>query len=231
MKDLYYDFHVNNFRLVDEAERLGYSGLALIMNGNNREEIPEWKNLGRYLDEHPLPIYKGVLIKARNPEDMRQKVKKFRSEAQVIMIHGGDQRINRSACEDPRVDIISNPYYNRRDCGINHVMARKAAQNQVAIELNIKHLSRTSSHLQYRILNYYREIVKLKRKFNFPLIITSDAQSIFDLHSPLDLIALSRCFGMEQEEAISALSETPQNIIEKSNMRNDVVVDGVKLIN
>jgi ribonuclease P/MRP protein subunit RPP1 len=222
---LYYDFHINNINLVEEAERLGYSGLAII--GGNQGEDNEWENW----DRHPIQIYKSILIRARNPEDMRQKVKRFRGEAQVIMVQGGDQKINRAACEDPQVDILSMPYYNRKDSGINHVMARKASQNEVAVELNIKHLSRTSSHLQYKVLAHYRELVKLKRKFNFHLIITSNAQSIYDLHSPLDLIALSRCFGMNQEEAVSALSKSPRNIIERNNTRNKVVVDGVKLVN
>jgi len=43
-------------------------------------------------------------------------------------------------------------------------------------------------------------------------------------------MALSRCFGMERGEAENALSETPLKIIERSNIRNKVVVEGVKLI-
>jgi ribonuclease P/MRP protein subunit RPP1 len=158
---------------------------------------------------------------------MKQKVKRHRKEFDIVMVQGGDQKINRGACEDPRVDIISKPYFNRRDCGINHVIAKKAAQSEVAIELNIKHLTKTSPYLHYKVLSYFREIIKLKKKFDFPLIITSSAKSIYDLHSPQDLIALSKCFGMDQEEAVSALSEIPINIIERSKIRHKIIVDGV----
>lgn len=229
---LFFDLHVNHsLKLVEEAERLGYSGIALFKperenNTLNNGEI----SYGDVLGDHSTTIYSGTLIQSRNPEDMKQKVKKSRKNSDVLMVRGGDQKINRAACEDPQVDVLSKPYFNRRDCGINHVMARKAAENDVAIELSIKHLTRTSSYLQYKVLTHFREILKLKRKYEFPLIMTSEAESIYDLHAPRDLVALAQCFGMHQEEAEDAVSGTPLNIIERSNTRGKVIVDGVKVV-
>jgi ribonuclease P/MRP protein subunit RPP1 len=231
--NLFFDFQVNeNKELVEEAARLGYSGLALF----NQEKIPDTDSSRNRFDREELKekfsieLYKGVLIRAKNPEDMKRKLEKFRKDADVIMVQGGDQKINRTASEDPRVDIISRPYYKRRDCGINHVIGKKAAENEVAMELNIRYLSKTSSFLRYKVLAHFREILKLQRKFGFPLIITSHARSIYDLNSPQDLIALAGCFGMSRGETISALSENPQKIIERSKMRNKIIVDGVKII-
>ena len=227
---LFFDFHVNDDpKLVDEVDRLGYGGLTLFSNG--KENKPEnTSGSGTSSRRNSIKIYKGTHIHAKNPEIMRQKVKKSRKKAHVIMVHGGDQKINRAACENPQVDILSVPYMKRRDCGINHVMAKKAAHNEVAIELNIGYLTKTKYYLHYKVLSHFREILKLKRKYNFPLIITSDAKSIYDLHTPQDLLALSRCFGMKRGEAENALSETPLKIIERSEIRNNVVVEGVKLI-
>jgi ribonuclease P/MRP protein subunit RPP1 len=239
---LFFDFHVKDDpELVKEADRLGYAGLALFSNGNgnnssgngNKVEVASGETINpenSTKKENPIKTYKGVFISARNPESMRQKVKKSRKNADVIMVRGGDQKINRAACEDPQVDILSAPYLKRRDCGINHVMAKKAALNEVAVELNIKYLTKTNSYLHYKVLSHFREIIKLKRKYGFPLIITSDAESIYGLHTPQDLIALSGCFGMDREEAEAALSKTPQKIIERSETRDKVVVDGVKII-
>lgn len=235
---MFFDFHVKeNLKLAEEAERLGYTGLALFNTGeghhkpgHNREIDGGGTDNETLNQKSSIKIYKGILIQAKNPEDMRQKVKKFRENVDVIMVRGGDQKINRAACEDPQVDILSKPYFNRRDCGINHVMAKKAALGEVAIELNVKYLTKTNSYLHYKVLSHFREILKLKRKFNFPLIITSDAESIYDLHTPKDLLALSKCFGMDSEEAEDALSGTPLKIIERSNIRNKVIVAGVKVV-
>jgi ribonuclease P/MRP protein subunit RPP1 len=233
---LFFDFHVKRDpKLVKEANRLGYAGLALFSGGKGKAENAKGGETSNQENSaksqnSPIKTYNGIFIKAKNPEDMRQKVKKSRQKTDVIIVRGGEQKINRAACEDPQVDILSTPYLTRRDCGINHVMARKAALNEVAVELNIKYLTKTNSYLHYKVLSHFREIVKLKRKYNFPLIITSDAESIYDLHTPHDLLALSGCFGMDLEEAENALSETPLKIIERSEIRNKVVVDGVTII-
>lgn len=227
---LFYDFHVNeDLKLVEEAGRLGYDGIA-VFKDDKQHSSPESIKWNTLKEKYPIELYEGILISAKNPEDMRQKVNKARKKADIIMVKGGDQKINRAACESPQVDIVSKTYYNRRDCGINHVIAKKAAQNEVAIELNIKHLTKTSPYLHYRILSYFREIIKLKKRYGFPLIITSNAKSIYDLHTPRDLIALSKCFGLDQEEATVALSETPVSIIERSKIRDKIVVDGVKIL-
>ena len=225
---MFYDFHVNcESKLIEEASRLGYSGLALFNHGR-KPDSDETDNRKALEEDYSIKLYSGILINAKNPDDLRQKVNKARKKADVVMVRGGDQKINRAACEDPRVDVLSKPYLQRRDCGINHVIAKKAAINNVAVELNIKHLTKTNSYLHYKVLSYFREIIKLKRKFDFPIIITSNAKSIYDLHTPRDLIALSGCFGMDHKESVSALSQTPLNIIERNRQRDKIIIEGVK---
>lgn len=232
--EVFFDFHVHkDAQMVEEAAKLGFSGIALFdqvgkNSHHNNSQILYQFDFEKFKDKYSINLQMGVEIKAKNPEDMKKKVQKFRNKADVLLVYGGDLKINRAACEDSRVDIISHPYQNRRDCGINHVLARKAAENQVAIELNLRYLSKTRSYLRYKVLAHFREIIKLQRKFEFPVIITSDARSIYDLHTPQDIIALSKCFGMAKEEAICALSEIPQNIMKRSSLRNRVVIEGVK---
>ncbi|MCE5214070.1 MAG: ribonuclease P, partial [Methanobacterium sp.] len=130
---MFFDFHVNeNIRLIEEAERLEFAGLAIFKqdnsNSNQSHELEDW---GTIKKDYSIELYQGVAIRAKNPEEMKNKVGKFRKEADVILVYGGDQKINRAACEDPRVDIIAQPYRKRRDCGINHVIGKKAAENRV----------------------------------------------------------------------------------------------------
>lgn len=228
---MFFDFHVhNNNELVKEARRLGYTGVALFENGENKNNgTGNSKSYSLNQDEH-FHVEEGVEIYAKNTMDLKRKIQKFKMQNHILMIHGGDLGVNRAACENPRVDILSHPYRGRRDCGINHVSARKAAENRVAIELNIRHLLKIKPQHRYKILGYYRDILKLQRKFNFPLIITSGARSQFDLHTPHDIIALTYCFGMAEDEAVKALSETPQNIMEKNKMISNIILEGVKII-
>ena len=166
----------------------------------------------------------------KNPGDLKKKVQKSRKNADIIMVRGGDLKINRAACEERSIDVLSQPYRSRRDTGINHVLAKKAAENNVAIEINLKNLLNTNLRYRYRIISQFRHIVGLQRKFKFPLIISSNANSKYDLKTPRDIIALAKCFGMTFEESFDAISRTPRDIIETNNKRDSFIVDGVRMV-
>lgn len=221
---MFFDFHVHNSQLAHEAKRLGYNGIALIQSSKNYNKT----------DIHPIEddfkVFSGVEIYAKNPEDLRKKVQKFRESNNVLIVNGGDIKINRAACEDPRVDILAHPYKNRRDSGINHILAKKASENNVAIELSINQIIKTRLSLRAKILSQFRQILKLQRKFKFPLIITSNAYSIYDLRTPEDIIAFAGCLEMTHTEIINSLSKNPMDIIERSKIRKNVIVKGARII-
>lgn len=220
---MFFDFHVHNVQLADEAKRLGYGGIALIQSSKNY-------NKPNNINRDDFNIFNGVEIYAKNPDDLRKKIQKFREHNDVVIVNGGNIKINRAACEDPRVDILAHPYKNRRDSGINHILAKKASENNVAIELSINQVIKTRLSLRAKILIQFRQILKLHRKFKFPLIITSNAYSIYDLRTPEDIIAFAGCLEMTDEEIISSLSKNPMNIIERSRIRENVVVQGARTI-
>ena len=227
---MFFDLHFHgNENVIREAERLGYAGLGLTryFEDCNEEFIREFDILN---DSSNIIIKKCIEISCKNPEDLRKKVQKSRRKADILMVRGGDLKINRAACEDQRVDVLSQPYRSRRDTGLNHVLARKAAENSVAIELNLKILFKTNLRYRYRVISQFRHIIELQRKFKFPLIITTNANSKYDLRSPQDIFALARCFQMTFEELFDAISETPKEIIETNNARDSFIVDGVKTV-
>ena len=221
---MFFDFHVHNTQLAGEAKRLGYNGIAIIQSSKNYNK-PDDIN-----PQDDFNIWNGVEIYAKNPDDLRKKVQKFRERSDVVIVNGGDIKINRAACEDPRVDILAHPYKNRRDSGINHVLAKKASENNVAIELSINPMIKTRLSLRAKILSQFRQILKLQRKFKFPLIITSNAYSIYDLRTPEDIIAFAGCLEMTHEEIISSLSKNPADIIKRSRIRKNVIVQGARII-
>jgi len=226
---VFFDFHIHEHEeLVAEAQRLGYAGIALIRHVNKSQNSQQ-SSYNHIKKENSIKVYEGVEISAKNQDDLKRKAQKLRKKAQILLVHGGDLKVNRAACENPQVDILSHPYRSRRDSGINHVIGRKAAENKVAIELNLKYLFKVRSSHRYRVLSYFRDILKLQRKFKFPLIITSGGHSIYDLHTPRDIMALNSCFGMSREETIGALSQTPQNIIKRSDIRSSALFKGARI--
>ena len=229
-KDIFFDLHVHgNMGIIKETERLGFTGIGITryFEDYNSKFLMEFQDLT--LNSNII-LKKAVEIYCKNPQDLKKKVKKSRKKSDILIVKGGDLKINRAACEDKQVDILSQPYRSRRDMGINHVLARKAAENSVAIEINIKTLLKTSLRYRYRVISQFRHIIDLQRKFQFPLIITSGANTKYDLKTPLDILSLAKCFGMTFEECFKAISITPQNIIEKNNIRDKFIVEGVRTL-
>ena len=235
---MFFDFHIHGGpELALDAGNIGYHGVGLTVYSRDCINKPETlKNLRKSIsdlnednDDH-ISIQICVEIEAKNQEDLKKQVQNFRKKADVILVHGGDLKINRAATEDPRVDILSHPYRSRFDSGINHVLAVKAVENSVAIEINLKYFLLTRSNQQYRVLNQFRQIMKLHRKYELPVIITSDSSSFYGLRNPRDIMALAACFGMTKDEAFNALSKTPQEIIYRNKIRNDVIVPGARLV-
>ena len=225
---MFFDFHIHgDCRLALEAYRIGYNGIAIVQSSKIYEKdfLNDFKQI-----KHDFKIFSGVEIYARNKEDLRNNIQKFREKEDVLIVNGGNLKINRAACEDPRIDILAHPYKKRRDSGINHILAKKAAENEVAIELSIDPIIKTKFSLRAKMISHFRQIIKLHRKFEFPIIISSNAYSKYDLRTPNDIIALAQCIGMSEKEAEDSLSKIPLNIIGRNEIRKDIIVKGAKII-
>lgn len=246
----FYDFHLHgksqkaDQKLIKEARRLGYAGTSIFYFENDYESAVNYLDKIRadltgnkkYINQS-LPsksddflIIPGLKIQSSNTHDLQKKITRLRNKTNVLMVQGGNLKINRSSCENIKVDILSRPYYQRRDPGINHVLSKEAFKNNVTIEICLNDLLRSRHSLRSKLIAHFRDIINLKRKFNFPLLITSGADSFYDLRNPRDIIALFKCLDMSEEEILTAISHQPQSILKYNLDRKNTVVDGVKVI-
>lgn len=241
----YYDFNLkgNNYAsdkgLILEAHRLGWNYLNLVYSPKNFEEAIDYKDdliqetVDFVKDPNPnkkLEIGFGIGLSPKNQNELYKLSKKYRDKSKFIAVLGGDLGINRAACENRQIDILSRPYRNNRSCGINQVLAKEAVRNDVAIELCFNDI--LSSYLSYRakIMGHFREIIKLHNKFDFPLIITSGASSILDIRSPRDILAVFKYLGISEDQFINCIQNYQEKIIDFNNERENMIVLGVKKI-
>ena len=74
----------------------------------------------------------------------------------LLIVHGGSETVNRAALENPRVDVLNHPAFDKSS-GLNQVLAKAAAENGVA----------TTSEFAYNL----DEAWEIAKKIGFPLII------------------------------------------------------------
>ena len=218
----------SDYKLASEACKYGWKHVNFSYSQENFKDALLFKeDLNNEFDN--ISIDYTLEIKSNNPNEIRKLVKKFRKEANCISVLGGDLKINRAVCENIQLDILSRPYFKRYDSGLNHILAKLAVENNIAIELSFNDILKSYLSSRAKILANWRDIYTLYRKFEFPLIISSRAESVFDIRSPRDIQSFLKITGLTDEE-ITRIFSHPQKILEFNRNRDNLILKGVKVV-
>ena len=206
----YYDLHTGSGNLKETlrlAGELGWSGLGLV--------IPYDRDFSRNLEElrkeiqrmkPKLDIALGAEIPVEKPSRIRDIARGLRKRVELILVSGGDLEVNRRALETPELDILAHPGLGRNDPGLDHVMAKLAVKNNVAIEFSFNEILYAYKKRRSQVLQNLLKEAKLVKKYKSPFIISSGAREPWDLRSPSELTALGRVLGLPDPGIKQALS-------------------------
>lgn len=161
--------------------------------------------------------FETVFLEADDWGELKQKIGSSREEADVLVFRGGDEGLNRKAAGDSRVDVILHPEKGRKDSGIDHVVAKEAAENRVAIGFDFQQLMRDNK-AQTHVLSSWRRNLKLCEKYDTPYIITTGTTEKYGLRAPRDLESIIDSLGYSGRRAVS---EYPGKILERSDRVNE----------
>lgn len=216
----------NNIKLANEASFYGWNHINFSYNTNDFLNAVDFKNdLENSLDGI-IEFNYTLEIKSSNINDIQKSVNKFRKKASCISVVGGDLKVNRSTLENIKVDVLSRPYLRRYDSGLNHVLAKEAVKNNVAIELCFKDVLKSYLSHRSKVISNFKDIYTLYRKFDFPLVLSSRAESVFDIRTTHDFVAFFKQTGLTDAE-INKSFETSSNILEYNKNREDLILKGV----
>ncbi len=219
----------NNIKLAAEASRYGWEHINFSYNQNDFQNALDLKeDLSENLED-VISFDYTLEIKSTNIDEIRKNVNRFRSKALCISVVGGDLKVNRAVLENVRVDVLSRPYLKRYDSGINHILAKEAVYNNVAIELCFKDILRTYLAPRAKVISNFRDIYTLYRKFDFPLILSSRAESVFDIKTTHDFISVFKQTGLTDEE-IDKSFKTAEDILEFNRNRDNLIFRGVRRV-
>lgn len=229
-KSKYYDMNIHTLpdaadspcRMILEAKHMGFSGATLVSC-----------NPSNTLYEHGLyalkdfEVFSGIEILTENLSKLNIMINRLRPKADILIISGGNEDVNRAAIEDMRVDILAHPA--ARGKALNHIVTKAAADNGVAIDFNIDALTMQRGGSRVKVLTAMRQNVRLARKYDASMILTSNAWSHYDLRGPREMMALGILLGMTEEEAVSALTHVPLALARR-NTDGSRVMEGVEVV-
>lgn len=219
----------NNMELAIQASNYGWEHINFSYNQNEFKEALKLRDELKDGLEGIIDFDYTLEIKSTNINEIRNHANNFRNRASCISVVGGDLKVNRAVLENIKIDVLSRPYLNRYDSGLNHVLAKEAVRNNVAVELCFKDVLRTYLSPRAKVISNFRDIYALHRKFDFPLVLSSRAESVFDIRTTHDFVEVFKQTGLDDDE-ITKSFETSENILEFNRNREDLILKGVRRV-
>lgn len=89
---------------------------------------------------------------------------------------------------------------------------------------------KTYSTHRSKVLSNFKDIYTLYRKFKFPLILSSHAESIMDIRTPQDFKSFFIQTGLTSDE-VDNCNNSALNILEFNKNRKNLILKGVRRVN
>lgn len=230
---IFYDFNVApKMEVIETLEKFNFTGACIFYDSKLYYEekdmiLEEFNELNESTD---LELYRGIVINETNPNLLRKEVQRNYRKVDLIMANGGDDKINRTICETPQIDIINRPYLDKRNSGINHILSKLLVENNISVNINLVDILKHKGFFRARTLNYINQMLMLQRKYGFRTVISSGSESFYDVRSPKNIILLSQLMDMDIDYAKKCITEHPMKIIEDITIHKESIVQGVRII-
>lgn len=171
------------------AAEYGYDGVVVRNHGDRQAEYdPDWVAAAYGID-----VVVGVELRSDDRAQLSGLVSRYREARTVVCIHGGDDAVNRFACEQPAVDVLAHPIRDGGD--FNHVLAKAAARNGVRVEFDLSPVLRAAGGTRVRALAALRKLREIVDHYDTPYVVSANPASHLELRAPRELVAVAAQAG------------------------------------
>jgi ribonuclease P/MRP protein subunit RPP1 len=178
-------------RMALEARNLGFDRLVAI-------DTPP-------ADYYGIEICTGIIIKGTPIKDIISRIKKEGNPKAVVSVEAGDNGFNRAVINLKGVHCIRGIHSGEKTA-FDHVAAKMAADNRVAIDLDMSVLISGRGNTRQRAMHRFRDVLTLEQRFEFPLTLSSYAHSVLDMRAVREITGLCSLLGMDIPDVEKAFS-------------------------
>jgi ribonuclease P/MRP protein subunit RPP1 len=178
-------------RMALEAKNLGFDRLVAI-------DTPP-------ADYYGIEICTGIIIKGIPLKDIISRIKKERSTESLVSVEAGDNSYNRTVISLKGVHSIRGIQSAEKNA-FDHVAAKMAADNRVAIDLDLSVIVFGRGSTRQRAMHRYRDVLILEQRFELPLTLSSYAHSVLDMRAVREITGLCSILGMDIPDVEKAFS-------------------------
>ena len=194
-------------RLITKAARMGYRYISVpFTNGVQETELAALKAA---CTQAGLDFVLRADFKPRTQEDLMRFLRKFRRQFEVICIVCDSKEVARQAAKDRRVDLLSFPSLDYHKRFFDRAEAELASCSLAGLEVDVKSLLVMEGPPRVRLLSSLRREVAVALEFHVPIVVSSGVGEENLMRMPRDLASLGYLFGMDESEALDAVSTNP----------------------
>jgi ribonuclease P/MRP protein subunit RPP1 len=175
------------------AAEYGYEGVVVRNHGDRQTEDDPAAVAG----EFGIDVVAGIELRSDDRSQLSGLVSRYRDERTLLCVHGGDDAVNRFACEQPAVDVLAHP--TRDGGGFNHVLAKAAARNGVRVEFDLGPVLRESGGQRVRALAALRKLREIVAHYDTPYVVSANPASHLEVRAPRELVAVAEQAGFDPE--------------------------------
>lgn len=222
--------HVAAQRLINKAAKFGYHFVSFTFGFELLES--QLVDLKDSCSQAGLDFVYRADFKPRNQEDLMRFIRKFRRKLEVICIICDNKEIARQAAKDRRVDLLNFPSLDYHKRFFDRAEAELASCSQTALEVDIKPLMIMEGPPRVRLLSSLRREVALAREFHIPIVVSSGVGEDYLMRMPRNLASIAYLFGLNETEALDAVSTNPAGIIIKNRdkMNSAYIAPGISVL-
>lgn len=196
------------------AAEYGFEGIVLRNHGDALGEF----DVDKIRDAIGIDVALGVELRGDTPSEISGYLGMHRPERSVVIVHGGDQAVNKFAVTQDRVDVLAHPTHGTGE--IDHVLVKHAAAHDVRLEFNLGRVLRASGGTRVRSIAALQKLRDLVEDADAPYVVSRDSISHLELRAPRELIAVGTTIGFEASQIEAGLTEW-QTIVSRNRGRLD----------
>ncbi|EMA39600.1 RNase P subunit p30 family protein [Halococcus hamelinensis] len=189
-------------RFALSAADRGYSGVV-VRNAAEASLDGEGPNHETIADEYDIDVADAVEIRAGDRSAASARITAVRDDRTLVLVRGS-RDLNRFACEEPQVDVLSRPM---ADGDVNHVLARAAKRNGVRFEFDLGRVCRLHGGRRVQALADLRKLREIVFQYDAPYVVSATPGSHLELRGPRALGALGEVVGFTEAEIEAGLAE------------------------
>ena len=151
-----------------------------------------------------VAVLSGLIIRDVPVKDVITAVKRSKDSGRVISVNAANNSFNRAVIGIKGVQILRG-IQKADKTAFDHVTARMAADNRVAVDIDLSPIIMGRSVARQRAIHRYMDIMVLEQRFEFPITLSSHARSLLDMRNVRDISGLCSLIGMDIPDVERAL--------------------------